>query len=262
MKCVPDIPFDTENALSLDLYLPNTLTARGCVVYAHGGGFRKGSRHDEVAPHFAAALTAAGFAMASVSYRLATGPEAFSELDQSYIAAYGRRTGAVGFSLSPKLYGTAFIAATEDISRAIEFLWVEGGNLGIASRKTGVLGVSAGGIAGVSLAYPPSHWRERLVMPDAVVAISSAIVQPWRLSDRGAPCLMLHGPGDRVIDIRDPEFGAARATQVGAPVHLVNTGVRGHATQVDAVLDGAGLDGQGSFMDMILTHFSKMLDEV
>ena len=94
---------------------------------------------------------------------------------------------------------------------------------------------------------------------NAVVAISAAIVQPWRLSIEGPECLMLHGPNDRIIDIRDAEFGAMRAEQVGAPVKLINTGIRGHASQVDAVLDGAGSQQDGAFMDIIVDHFAKTL---
>ncbi|MCY4179671.1 MAG: hypothetical protein OXD48_05250, partial [Litoreibacter sp.] len=137
MKCVPDIPYDTSNGLMLDLYLPDRLNAKACIIYAHGGGFRKGDRQDAAAAHFAERLTSAGFAMATVSYRLNTTLETFSEQEQRYIASYVRRTSSIGFRLSPKLFGPAFIAATEDVSRAIEFLWVEGSNLGILSRKTG-----------------------------------------------------------------------------------------------------------------------------
>ncbi|MEM6408972.1 MAG: hypothetical protein AAF700_11200 [Pseudomonadota bacterium] len=260
MKCVPDLRFDAEHDLSFDLYLPDQMKAKACVVYAHGGGFRKGSRHDGAAEQFAVHLTEVGFAMASVSYRLGTPMTAFSPERQSYISSYMHRTASVGLSLSSKLYGPAFIAALEDLSRAIEYLWVEGSNLGITTRKTGLLGISAGGIAGLSLAFPPTHWQVRLVKPDAVVAISSAIVQPWRLSEKGPPCLMLHGPNDRITPMRDAEFGAARAEQVGAPVRLIETGVPGHATQVDAVLDGATDRGGTRFIDLIIYQYEAMLD--
>lgn len=260
MKCVSDIVFDRHANLALDLYLPDNLSASACVIYAHGGGFRKGSRDEEVAAHFAQVMTDAGFALASISYRLGTGLDAFSEKDQGYIQAYSGRSGKVGLTLSPKLYGAAFLAALEDMSKAIEYLWVEGAALGIAQRKVGVLGVSAGGIAGLALAYPPTHWMVRVSKPDAVVAISSAIVQPWRLEEGGPPCLMIHGPQDRVIDIANPEIGALRAEQSGAPVQLINTGVPGHATQVDVVLDGADVDGV-PYMQRVLDQFAVLLED-
>lgn len=260
MKCVPDIVYNADAALALDLYLPDNLSATACIIYAHGGGFRRGARNNPETPHFAQALTDAGFAMASISYRLGTGLDAFSQKDQDYITAYAGRSGKVGLTLSPKLYGPAFMAAMEDMSRAIEYLWVEGAALGIAKRKVGVLGVSAGGIAGLALAYPPTHWMVRVSKPDAVVAISSAFVQPWRLAEDGPPCLMFHGPQDRIIDISNAEIAALRAEQSGAPVHLINTGVPGHATQVDLVLDGADAEGV-PYMQQVLDEFAVLLDD-
>ena len=260
MKCVPDIVYDSQNHLALDLYLPDELTADACVIYAHGGGFQKGARDGDEVAHFAKALTDEGFAMASISYRLNTPADTFSEKEQAYIEAYAGRSQKVGLSLSPKLYGAAFIAAMEDLSRAIEYLWVEGEGLGIAHRKVGVIGVSAGGIAALALSYPPTHWMERVSRPDAVVAISSAIVQPWRLEEEGPPCLMLHGPRDRVINISDAKIGAMRAEQIGAPVTLMNTGVPGHNSQVDAVLDGK-TEHEEPYMQLVLDQFARLIDD-
>ncbi|WP_298299622.1 alpha/beta hydrolase [uncultured Litoreibacter sp.] len=260
MKCVSDIVYDTQNDLAFDLYLPDDLKASACVIYAHGGGFRKGRRDGDEVAHFATALTEAGFAMASVTYRLGTTADAFTDKEQGYIEAYMGRTEKLGLTLSPNLYGAAFIAAMEDLSRAVEYLWVEGEGLGIAHRKLGILGVSAGGIAGLALAYPPTHWMQRVSRPDAVVAISAAIVQPWRLEEDGPACLLIHGPQDRVINISNARVGAQRAEGVQAPVTLIDTGVPGHATQVDAVLDGVDAQGQ-PIMQMVLDQFARLVDD-
>ena len=257
MKCVSDIVYDPHHGLALDLYLPDTLKADACVIYAHGGGFRRGHRAHVETGHFAAQLTEAGFAMASISYRLRTGMDAFADEDVAHIEKAMARTEKVGLTLSPNLYGPSFMAALEDMTAAIEYLWVEGENLGIASRKVGVLGISAGGIAGLSLAYPPMAWVRRVSRPDAVVAISSAIVQPWRLEEDGPACLMFHGPRDRIVDIGNAQLGAARAQQVGAPVVLVDTRVNGHTSQVDEVLDGGHPDGT-PYMQMVIDQFERL----
>lgn len=259
MKCVADIVYDPTHDLALDLYMPDDLRAEACIIYAHGGGFRRGARHHVEAAHFAKRLTAQNFAVASVSYRLATPIEAFDQDDQDLIKAYMIRSKKVGLSMSDNLYGSAFIAAMEDVSKAMEYLWVEGSGLGIRSRKVGILGVSAGGIAGLSLAYPPMHWADRVVRPEAVVSICGAMVQPWRLEPDGPPCLMLHGPRDRIIHLGNVQLAAARAEQVEAPVTLINTGVPGHSTQVDAALDGKDEAGR-PYMDVILNHFAQLQD--
>lgn len=260
MKCVPDIVYDDTHQLAFDLYLPDSLRADACVIYAHGGGFRKGSRDEVEAGYFADRLTSQGLAMASISYRLGTEMDAFSPEDQDAIQAYLARSKKVGLTLSPSLCGAAFIAAMEDMSRAIEYLWVEGEALGIASRKVGVLGISAGGIAGLALAYPPMQWTRRVSRPDAVVSICGALVQPWRLEPDGPPCLMIHGPRDRVIGFENVKIAAQRGEQAGAPISLLNTGIRGHTTQIDAALDGEDRSGR-SYMDMILYHFDNLRPE-
>lgn len=260
MKCVSDIIYEPTHNLALDLYLPDSLKADACVIYAHGGGFRRGHRAHVETGHFALKLTEAGFAVASISYRLRTDLDAFEAEDVAHIEGQMARSEKIGLTLSPNLYGPAFIAAMEDMSAAIEYLWVEGENLGIASRKVGVLGVSAGGIAGLALAYPPMPWVRRVSRPDAVVAISSAFVQPWRLEEDGPPCMLFHGPNDRIIDIGNAQLGAARAQQIGAPVTLIDTRVKGHVTQVDEVLDGAHPDGT-PYMQMVLDQFARLREE-
>lgn len=260
MKCVTDIVYDPANELALDLYLPDTLTASACVIYMHGGGFQKGSRQEVEAGYFAQPLTDAGFAVASISYRLNTKITAFSDKNKAYILAYTARSAKVGLAMSPKLYGPAFMGAMEDLSKAVGYLWVEGQGLGIASNRVGVIGVSAGGIAALALAYPPTHWMAHVAKPDAVVAISSAFVQPWRLQADGPPCLLYHGLNDRVISIEDNDVGMLRAEQTGAPVTLVNTGVKGHATQVDTVLDGTDRNGV-PYMQSVIDHFARLVDD-
>lgn len=259
MKCVANIPFDLDEELALDLYLPDNLNAKACVIYAHGGGFRKGSKGEELSRHFAKRLTDIGFAVASVDYRLRCGFDSFSDDEAEQIRAFLRRGQRLGLRLSSSLYGPAFIAAMIDISKAVEFLWVEGKSLGIGSRKTGILGVSAGGIAGLALAYPPGFWRDKLAKPDAVVAISSAIVQPWQLKEDGPPCLMINSPIDRIVPMRDAARGAARAQNMGAPVTLINTGIKGHNTQVDLALDGVAQDGT-PYMQIIADQFARLVD--
>lgn len=260
MKCVPDILYEPSRDLALDLYLPDNLKASACIIYAHGGGFTRGARHHVEAPHIALPLVEAGFAVASISYRLQTKPAVFDPQDRERIEAYKQRSAKVGLTLSSRLYGHRFIAAMEDMSRAVEFLWVEGAGLGIRHPKVGVVGVSAGGIAGLGLAYPPTHWGHRVSKPEAVVSIGAALVQPWRLVEDGPPCLMIHGPNDRVIDISNPRLAAERAQQVGAPVTLLDTGVPGHNTQVDVVLDGKTADGV-PYMQLVLDHFARLVDD-
>ncbi len=260
MKCVPDIVFDPEQNLALDLYLPDDLSASACVIYAHGGDFTSGGRDDPDAAYVAAPLVEAGFAVASVSYRLKAKADTYEQQDKERIEAYKLRSAKVGLTLSSKLYGHRFIAAMEDISRAIEFLWVEGKRLGIRQRKVGLFGVASGGIAGLGLAYPPTHWGHRVSQPDAVVALGAAIVQPWRIVPDGPTCMMINDVNDELVDIADPQIGVARAETQDAPITLREVELGPHASLTDLVLDGA--DAQGvPYIQHVLDQFARLVDD-
>ncbi len=71
MRCIPDLPYRQPAAerQSADLYLPDAaVTAGDCLVWAHGGGLSEGSKscEDPLQAH----LTAAGFAVCRINYRL------------------------------------------------------------------------------------------------------------------------------------------------------------------------------------------------
>jgi acetyl esterase/lipase len=104
-------------SLKLNLFKPEGKQA-GLVVYVHGGGWRGGEKED--CP--VVSLVGAGFAVASIDYRLT--PQA------------------------------PFPANVQDIKGAIRFLRAEAQRLGIEANRIALIGSSAGGhlaaLAGVS----------------------------------------------------------------------------------------------------------------
>lgn len=104
--------------LTLDLYLPRSRTAPApVIVYVHGGGWMSGhSRHCgafENWPQVLASISARGYVVASVNYRLS------------------------GEAASP--------AAAHDIASAVRWLRTEASRYSIDKRRVGIWGVSAGG---------------------------------------------------------------------------------------------------------------------
>ncbi|RMH49465.1 MAG: hypothetical protein D6688_00370 [Alphaproteobacteria bacterium] len=257
MRRVDDIPYSGRYALTLDLFLPEDRPAEATIIYLHGGGFRRGRKRDVGSQLFAPRLTAEGFAVASVEYRLNTTMDAFSEEDAEVILKLAVRARSSGLTFSPKLYGPALFAALEDVSEAIQFLWVEGEGYGIRSRRVGILGVSAGGIIGASLSFPPNVFLNRLVRPDAAVGISAAVVHPWRLGSPGSPVLLFHGRKDRIIPEENVAMVARKAAAVNAPLKVIWTGVKGHSSQVPTVHEGRDPEGVAYF-DYLLEHFAPL----
>lgn len=245
--------FVPEHRLLLDAYVPKG-PVHGAVLYLHGGGFLKGSRGEPVAGQLAQRLGPMGFAVVSADYRLRQGLGDFTPKEALAIAAMQARSQAIGLTLAGRLCGPAMIAAMRDAGAALDALRA-GLVPGLQGLPIVIVGVSAGGIAGLSLAYPPKG--EAVARPDAVLAIAGAMVQPWRLLPDGPPCILLHGRADRVIGLENPRLAARRATARGAPLRLVETGVAGHNTQVAAFLDGQDAQGRPFFC-----HLTDLLAQV
>ncbi|HTL66853.1 MAG TPA: alpha/beta hydrolase [Lacunisphaera sp.] len=109
-KLVPDIPFARvgDHELKLDLLLPDGAPA-GLIVWVHGGSWRAGSRKDCELK----GMTALGWAVASVDYRLST--------------------------------EARFPAQIHDLKAAIRFLRAHAADYGYPAGRFAVAGSSAGG---------------------------------------------------------------------------------------------------------------------
>ena len=102
------------NAQRLDLYLPNAAVTRPrpLAVYVHGGGMTAGDKSD-IDPVFLNTLASAGYAVASVNYRLAP--------------------------------ASRFPAQIEDVKCAIRYLRANAHTYGVDGRQIVAFGTSVGG---------------------------------------------------------------------------------------------------------------------
>ncbi len=235
--------------LCFDLYLPET-TPKRVVLFAHGGGFFKGDRVAGLRPALRDRLVAEGFALASISYRLGTPLTAFAADEQRQIRANMKRAKATGLPLSRRLCGAAFEAARRDMARAVTHLNALSQDIDAKEKIPAVVGVSAGGIAALSLASEPVS--DRFPQPPAsVVTLSAAIVRPWALGPATRPALMLHSVFDRVIPPQAAEMARDAATQEAAPVSVLTCARKGHNQTIDALLEDRDETGA--------TYFSRAL---
>ena len=242
MRYRPDLTCP-DSGQKLDLWLPDA-SPRAVLLYLHGGGFVKGSRDDPAAWRLADQLCGDGVVVASADYRLGAQMEDLPPADRLPMWRLMEASARAGLTVSQRLYGPAFGAALFDASAAVLAL-----RFGTVLPQTRglplfVVGMSAGGILGLSLAHPPAQWQKRLARPDGVVAIAAAMVQPWAMRPMAPPCVMLHGRDDRVIDIANPRLAATIARRRGAPLRVVESGVRGHNAQIPTFLEGAAPDGR------------------
>ena len=242
MRVLPDLAYGPLPHQALDLALPDL--PRAVVAYAHGGGFTKGSRKEDSFAELAAQLCPLGIAVASVSYRLGGGLLDLDPPDRPAMRRMVAASAAVGVRLSPRLYGPAFAMALFDLGQAVSALKSGALAPALTGLSVTMLGMSAGGIAALSLAHPPKVWAGRLARPDAVLAVSAAMVQPWRLRPGGPPCLMLHGAVDRIIPPDDARLAARVAQEAGADLQVIITDTPGHVPQLARLLHGTAPDGR------------------
>lgn len=78
-RIIHDVPYCSGDAeQTIDIYLPpestdpaRTHASYPLAIYVHGGGWSKGDKRNAIADFYGAALVRAGFAFASINYRLA-----------------------------------------------------------------------------------------------------------------------------------------------------------------------------------------------
>ena len=240
MRILPDIPYGALPHQTRDLALPDA--ARAIVVYAHGGGFTKGSRKEATFAHLVGQLCPLGIAVASVSYCLGGRLDDMDPADRPAIRRMMAASAAAGLRLNRRLYGSAFALALFDLGRAVSALKCGALAAALTGLPVTLLGMSAGGIAALSLAHPPKVWAGRLARPEAVLAVSAAMVQPWRLRSGGPPCVMLHGCIDRIIPADDARLAAGVAQQNGADLQVIVTDTPDHVPQLTRLLRGVAGD--------------------
>jgi acetyl esterase/lipase len=179
------------NSQTLDVYVPGSAAARPLplAVFVHGGGLTAGDKAD-LGPTFLNALARAGFAVASLNYRLAT--------------------GSLNYQLAPS---HPFPAQIQDVKCGIRYLRAHAQAYDINPNKIFAFGTSYGGML-VALAALTGGHSNFDVGP--YITTSSAITA----------AVDMFGPADLPGWISSQDFhiafGSNRANLVlASPVHYV-----------------------------------------
>ncbi len=140
--------------LMLDFYPPSG-QARALILFGYGGGFTKGNRDNKVHQPMVTRLRKSGFAVAIPDYRLKTGLNDVTEDEAVRAIRIARRVESQGWGMARNLFGVRLFTACQDLSDALGFCRSALRDWNVASPRVGMLGVSAGGLAGNTLCYPP-----------------------------------------------------------------------------------------------------------
>ena len=212
VRIVRDLTYATVDgvALQLDLYLPDEYTKPlPLVVWIHGGGWVTGER----SPCPIAKLATRGYAVASVSYRLAQGDAIFpAPLHDCKAAVRWLRASAWRFGCDGERIGVWGASAGGHLAA---LLGTVQGNPTLEGSE-GITGVSSRVQCVVAL-FPATdfvhleeqrddHWRINFVAkallhgpPSANPELAAAASPITHVARDNAPMLLIHGTADGVI---------------------------------------------------------------
>ena len=246
--------------LGLDLYHPGD-GDRPLVLFAYGGGFTKGSKDANVHQPFVQHLCAAGFAVAVPDYRLKTGRNDVSAEAMTQITRIANRVEKQGWPLKRKLFDVRLFTTCEDLSDAILFCRDRAGALGILPQKIGMMGVSAGALAGNTLCYPPGVWRAGFAQPDVMVSLCAPVLHHWRIRADGPPLWIIHGRKDRIVPSVASLTTAQVARSSGAPITVIVPSDATHMGIDTYVFSRRSAHGS-LYIDDIVSHLHRGTDTV
>lgn len=172
------------NSQTLDLYIPREAVPHllPVVMYVHGGGLTAGDKSD-INPIFLNALASAGYAVASINYRLAP--------------------------------MSKFPAQIEDVKCAIRFLRSSATKFGLSAREMFAFGTSAGGQLVALAALTGSHSKFDVgaypAEPSNVTAVAD-MFGPANLTERGG--------GYSIADVQQV-FSTQDDIPQASPTHFV-----------------------------------------
>ncbi len=229
------------HGLKLDLYLPNlpATVAQGprpVVVFLHGGGWRVGSKNE--AKEVVKFITGAGYALASVDYRLSNEAIYPAQIQDCKTAVRWLRANASKYRLDPQRIGVlgfsagGHLAALLGTSAGVESL--EGraeGSPRESSRVQAVCDVSGP----VDLFIPTNSFIGKFSVHGELGG--SASEQPERarqanpttyITGKEPPFLIIQGDQDKLVVPKHAEVLAAALRAKKIPVELVIVKGGGH----------------------------------
>lgn len=176
--------FNKKDSLQLDFYKPQGVEKDlPLLLYIHGGGFSGGERNDANTQQFANAMSAKGYAVASISYRLIMKKKGF------------------GCDTKTKDKIEAFDTAADDIGYAIKYILKNKSTFSIDKDKIVISGTSAGAEAVLHLAYV----YESKILPKkfkfaGVIGMAGAIITLDQIdADKAIPTQLFHGTNDNLV---------------------------------------------------------------
>jgi acetyl esterase/lipase len=245
-----DVPYVTGGhpRQVLDLYLPAEGTQLPLIIWVHGGAFRMGSKEDGVPLDY----LAAGYAVASINYRLSQHALFPAQIEDCKAAVRWLHAHAAQYGLGPDRFGAwgpsagghlvAMLGTTGSVNR-----FDVGENLQASSRvqavvdyfgPTDFLQMDAHRVPGGQIHNAPDSPESELVggpiqENPARVAAANPITY---VGPDAPPFLIAHGELDPLVPHHQSELLAAALDSADVPVSFYTVKGGGHGGFTDPVV--------------------------
>ena len=221
--------------LELDLYLPQTEGSAPVIVHVHGGGWRRGSRREPLpvlGADFYDSLTAQGFAVAAIDYRLSGEARFPAPLEDVRTAIGWVRDHAASYGL--------------DAGRVFGWGDSSGGHLALLAALTGTK------VQGVVAWFPVTDLEGLL----SDVADAGGVPDPGPQSREAQ---FLGAPASSVPDLARQASPVSHASAAAPPILLMHGAVDDMVPPAQSIRLAEALGAAGATVELELvpgaTHF-------
>ena len=229
-----------DQELKLDLYLPDAGQPAGLIVWVHGGAWRAGSR-DSVDVQ---GLTALGWAIASVDYRLSTAARFPAQIHDIKAAIRYLRANAAGFGYPADRFvvggssAGGHLAALVGVTNGLPALeGAVGNHPGVSSDVQAILDLYGASDLTTILRQSTPHGLEVRVpaldlllggQPDRFPELARLASPLFQLDAHDPPLFLLHGDQDNQMPPEQSRLLAAAYQKLNLPLHYEVVAGAGH----------------------------------
>lgn len=205
----------------MDVYFPDSGGPWPVLVYVHGGSWMRGDKSE--AGMFARIMTAQGYLVVSINYRLYPAAQFPAMIQDVKCAVRSLRANAAPYNLDPSRIGAVGVSAgghlvsllgTTDASAG----WDVGEYLDQSSRVQAVIAMA--GVMDLSRNFPNADIEamKRIGFGEFNVMEASPISH---VTPDDPPFLLLHGDRDEVVPVEQSQLMYDRLLQENIPARLV-----------------------------------------
>jgi len=214
---------------TMDVYFPDAGGPWPVLVYVHGGSWMHGDKSE--AALFARMMTAQGYLVVSVNYRLYPAATFPAMIQDVKCAVRSLRANAAQYNLDPNRAGAVGVSAgghlvsllgTTDASAG----WDVGEYLDQSSRVQAV--IATAGVMDLSRNFPNTDIEamKHIGFGEYNVAEASPITH---VTGSTPPFLLIHGQQDAVVPVEQSQLMYERLMQANVPAQLVIVKNAGHS---------------------------------